>query len=262
MFHLLKIEWLKIKNYKAFWVFAILYLVSIFLINYIGYYIELRTRTEVPATGMILDPIFAYPRIWQTVAWMSSWLLYFPGMVLIMLMVNEFNFKTHRQNIIDGWSRHQFISVKIAMAVIFALVITLLNFLTAVFFGSVMASQPFASEGIENMGYVFLQALAYMFFALMLAVLFRRSGLAIIVFFLYGLIFEWLLTAVMVYELGWTPFGYFLPLQTSDVLIPAPFADGIFYPEAPPLWALLVMMAVYISLYWFFARKKFVVDDL
>src|SRR5690349_21236215 len=105
MLHLLKIEWLKIKNYRAFWVFSIFYLVSIFLINYIAWSVYQRAISEQPLSEAILGQPYAFPTVWRTVGWMSSWLLYFPGMIVIMLMVNEFNFKTHRQNIIDGLSR-------------------------------------------------------------------------------------------------------------------------------------------------------------
>ena len=86
MLHLLKIEWLKIKNYRAFWVFAILYLVSIFIVTYISWYIEQRTKAQIPETAMILGDSFGFPKVWQTVGWLSSWLLYFPGMIIIMLM--------------------------------------------------------------------------------------------------------------------------------------------------------------------------------
>ena len=86
MLHLLKIEWLKIKNYRAFWVFAVLYLVSIFIVTYISWYIEQRTKAQVPEASMLLGDSFAFPKVWQTVGWLSSWLLYFPGMIIIMLM--------------------------------------------------------------------------------------------------------------------------------------------------------------------------------
>jgi len=261
MLHLLRIEWLKVKNYRAFWIFSVFYLLSIFLINYIAWYIEQRTKSEVPQSAMVIGDSFAFPKVWQTVGWLSSWLLYFPGMIIIMLMVNEFNFKTHRQNIIDGWSRRQFIGVKFATIILFALLITLINAITSLFFGS-LSSGSFTLDGIEYLGYVFIQSLAYLFFALMLAVLFRRSGLAIIIFFLYGLIFEWLITALTNFQFKLTPIGYFLPLQASDVLIPMPFGTKVFYPDSPSTIALIVAVLVYISAYIFFARKKFLVDDL
>lgn len=261
MLHLLKIEWLKIKSYRAFWVFSILYLASIFLINYIGWTTQQRAFNSAPGSEQFFGNAYAFPRVWQTVGWMSSWLLYFPGMLIIMLMTNEFNFKTHRQNIIDGLSRQQFIGVKIVMVVLLAVVITLLNFLSAVVFGNMTAGE-FSTKGIEYMGYVFLQSLAYIFFALMLAVLFRRSGLAIIVFILYGLIFEWLITALLTFQAKLAPYSYFLPLQTSDVLIPFPFGKEVFYPSMPAVGTLVAGIVVYVSLYLFFTRKKFVTDDL
>lgn len=261
MLHLLKIEWLKIKNYRAFWLFSILYLVSIFLINYIGWTTQQRAFEATPQAEQVFGNAYAFPRVWQTVGWMSSWLLYFPGMIMIMLMTNEFNFKTHRQNIIDGLSRQQFIGVKVALAVILAVLITVLNFITAYVFGT-MTGQAFSTNGMEYVVYVLLQALAYIFFALMLAVLFRRSGLAIIIFILYGIIFEWLISGLMTFQFHFAPYSYFLPLQTSDVLIPVPFGKKVFYPDTPAVASLIIGILVYIGLYLFFTRKKFVADDL
>lgn len=261
MLHLLKIEWLKIKNYRAFWVFGILYLVSIFLINYIGWSIQQRATQSVPGSEQLLGNPYAFPKVWQTVGWMSSWLLYFPGMIIIMLMVNEFNFKTHRQNVIDGLSRQQFINVKILLCVLMAVLITLINVVTAFVFG-VVSGSTFSWDGFENTGYVFLQAIAYIFFALMLAVLFRRSGLAIIIFILYGLIFEWIITALITFNFHWQPYGYFLPLQVTDVLLPIPFGKKTIYPDVPSVSVLAAALAVYLFAYVFFTRKKFVSDDL
>lgn len=257
----MKIEWLKIKNYRAFWVFCILYLASIFLINYIGWDAQQRAFANAKGAEQMFGNAYAFPKVWQTVGWMSSWLLYFPGMIMIMLMTNEFTFKTHRQNVIDGLSRQQFIGVKVMLAVILAVLITLLNLVTAYFFG-MKTGTAFSTEGMEYIGYIFLQALAYIFFALMLAVLFRRSGLAIIIFILYGLIFEWLISGFLTHKFHLAPYSYFLPLQTSDVLIPIPFGKKVFYPDTPPVASLIVGIAAYLFAYLYFTRKKFVTDDL
>ena len=261
MIHLLKIEWLKIKNYRAFWVFSILYLASIFLINYIAWTTQQRTYETVPGSDQVFGNVYSFPKVWQTVGWMSSWLLYFPGMIIIMLMVNEFNFKTHRQNVIDGLSRQQFIGVKIMLAVILAVFITVINAITALIFGS-QSPGTLSTEGMENIGYIFLQAIAYIFFALMLAVLFRRSGLAIIIFIIYGIIFEWIISGLITFQFKMAPIGYFLPLQVSDVLIPIPFGKKVFYPDTPSVGILMGVLAAYVFIYVYFSRKKFVTDDL
>jgi hypothetical protein len=231
------------------------------LINYIGWNTQKRAFAAAEGAEQFLGNAYAFPKVWQTVGWMSSWLLYFPGMLMIMLMTNEFTFRTHRQNIIDGLSRNQFIGVKIVMVVLLAVLITFINFITALVFGS-MTAGSFSTGGMQYVGYVFLQALAYIFFALMLAVLFRRSGLAIIIFILYGIIFEWLIAAVLTFNLMMAPYSYFLPLQTSDVLIPIPFGKNVFYPDTPSAISLIIGIAVYLFAYLFFTRKKFVTDDL
>ncbi|MCW5915354.1 MAG: ABC transporter permease [Chitinophagaceae bacterium] len=262
MWQLLKIEWLKVRYYKAFWVFTILYFVSLFGINYIGFYINELAHENVPMGSALLGTPYSFPRVWGTVGFMSSWLLYFPGILFIMLMTNEYNFKTHRQNIIDGWERTQFINVKFTGAFIYAVLITVLNFVVALVFGLMSASSSFTWDGIEKVGYIFLQSLTYIAFAMFLSVVFRRSGLAIAIFFLYGLIFEWLFTTFINLKLDMTPVGYFLPLQTSDSLLPLPFGKEFIYKGLPHDWVMVLAVVIYTGLYYFFSLKKFTKDDL
>jgi ABC-type transport system involved in multi-copper enzyme maturation permease subunit len=262
MLHLLKIEWLKVKSYKAFWIFSILYSFAILGINYTGYYINELTLESMPQSQLLLGTPYAFPKVWQTVGWMSSWLLYFPGILFIMLLTNEFNFKTHRQNIIDGWTRKEFVTVKFVFAILFSLVATFFNFLVALLFGSLTTGSSFSFEGIENVGYIFIQTVAYITFAMFLAVLFRRSGAAIAVFFLFGLIFEWLITALINFKLDISPIGYFLPLQVTDVMLPIPFGKTVIYKDAPAEYALILGSLIYICGYYIFALRKFTRDDL
>ena len=262
MQHLLKIEWLKVKNYKAFWIFSILYSFAILGINYTGFYVNELAVQNMPASQILLGTPYAFPKVWQTVGFMSSWLLYFPGILFIMLLTNEFNFKTHRQNIIDGWTRKQFVTVKFIFAILFSLIATFFNFLVALLFGLITTGSHFSFTGIENIGYIFIQTVAYISFAMFLAVFFRRSGAAIAVFFLYGLIFEYLISTLLNYKMDLTPFGYFLPLQVTDVMLPIPFGNDVIYKGAPDLWILVIASVVYICAYYFFALKKFTTEDL
>jgi ABC-2 type transport system permease protein len=262
MLHLLKIEWLKVKSYKAFWIFSILYSFSILGINYTAYYINEVSIQNLPQAQILIGTPYAFPNVWETVGWFSSWLLYFPGILFIMLLTNEFNFKTHRQNIIDGWTRKQFVSVKFVFAILFSLVATFFNFLVALLFGSLTTGSVFSMHGIENVAYIFIQTVAYITFAMFLAILFRRSGAAIAVFFIYGLIFEFLITLLINVKMGLAPIGYFLPLQVTDVMLPTPFGNKFIYKDAPDLWVLVVASLVYICAYYFFALKKFTTEDL
>ena len=147
-------------------------------------------------------------------------------------------------------------------AILFAVVATFFNFLVALLFGSLTTGSTFGFEGIENVGYIFIQTVAYITFAMFLAVLFRRSGAAIAVFFLYGLIFEWLITLLINMKFELTPVGYFLPLQVTDVMLPIPFGDKVIYKDAPDTWIMVIASLVYIAGYYFFALKKFTKEDL
>ncbi|NJO25417.1 MAG: ABC transporter permease subunit [Bacteroidia bacterium] len=220
MNQLLQIEWMKLRHYRAFKIFGILYLAGIAAILFITYFLY-KNIPENEIKSFFRNP-FEYPALWNTTGWLSSWLLFFPGWLIINHCVNEFNFKTHRQNVIDGWSRQQFISAKLLLILVFSLVITVITTLVAIIMGLIMKSE-FSPDGIEYMFYAFVQSLVYLLFAFTLAILLRRSGLAAGIFFLFGFIFEWLFMQLINRTLNLEPAGYFLPLQVSDELIPFPF---------------------------------------
>ena len=259
MLNLLKLEWLKVKNYRAFWIFLGLYIIGLFSINWTAFQFQSQiTQNKVPLKIFPYD----FPAVYQTIAWVSSWLLYFPGMLIILVITNEYNYKTHRQNIIDGLTRQQFVAAKILFGLAIALLTTLSCFLIALFFGS-SYSGSISFNGIEYIGYSFIQTLCYLFLAMILAFVMRRSGLAMAVFFLYGLVFEQLIGGLLDYKIltnGTTRF--YFPLQASDVLIPITFGSSVIYKDAPSQTVLLIVSLVYISLFVFLSFKKFQTDDL
>lgn len=258
MQNLLQIEWMKLKHYRAFKVFGIIYLLGIIAVLFISY----TMYTNIPPKeiqAMLGDP-FAFPKLWNTMGWLNSWLLYFPGWLIITLCVNEFTFKTHRQNIIDGWSRKEFIQAKLLLILAFTIVITIINILSVLIMGMVTGAS-FSFTGFEYVGYMFLQTLCYMLFAFFLAILLRRSGLAAGIFFMFGLIFEFLLSALINYKMDAKPVGYLLPLQASDELLPLPFLKQMNQ-GVPEAYVLIIASLLYCGLYIFFAFRKFTKDDL
>jgi len=138
MLNLFKIEWLKIKSYRTFWV-----LFLAFIIFYpLAFYFSANKYMEVTSAGTegkmlkaFLASPFVFPRVWLGASWMGGLFFILIGMLFILLITNEVQYRTHRQNIIDGWSREQFINVKIAIAVIVALVATLVVIITGLVFG-------------------------------------------------------------------------------------------------------------------------------
>jgi ABC-2 type transport system permease protein len=259
MAQLLKLEWLKVKNYRAFWIFLALYIIGLFSINRIAYQFQLEIKKEnIPLSLFPYD----FPAVYQTIAWVSSWLLYFPGMLMILVISNEYNYKTHRQNIIDGLARQQFVTAKILFGIVIALLTTVSCFLISLYFGSNYSGNV-SFNGIEYIGYSFVQTLCYLFVAMILAILLRRSGLAMAIFFLYGLVFEQLIGNLLDSSiLGNGTTRFYFPLEASDVLIPITFGSQIIYRNAPSPGVLLSVCLVYIGLFVFVAYRKFQTDDL
>ncbi|MDP4263054.1 MAG: hypothetical protein Q8941_11040 [Bacteroidota bacterium] len=267
MFRNLQIEWMKIKNYRVFQVFSVLYLIGILIIIYIFYrvYIQLTGRIMSMGNpnsrdGQDLFRLFSPDSIWTTVCFFTAFLLYLPGMVLINLFINEVNFKTHRQNIIDGWKRETFIYTKIALIVCISLVVMVMNLIATLIMCQVTHTAfSLSSAGIETLGLCFVQTFIYLMFALLLATFFRRSGIAIIVFFVYGLLLEfffmWLFSKI-------TPgMQHFLPLQVADSLIVFPNMGGVFA-NNPGVSVLLPAALAFAGLYIFLAVRKYKYDDL
>lgn len=266
MINLLKIEWLKIKGYRTFWVLATLFLVSIFGINYFVYYIKQVTVQNNKQVNAIVGAPFDFPNVWDTVSYFSGFLLFIPGLMIITSVTNEYSFKTNRQNIIDGWSRLQFITVKIALVVILSLISAIFVFLTALLFGTISGSS-FSFLKIEYVGYYFIQAVSYSMVALLFSLFIKRSGLAIGVFFLYSLIIENMIGALInYYSHGGIKVngpGDYLPLNSTDYLIPFPFFRNVIqFSTQPSIYLLLGLSATYLALYYFLSLRKFQRDDL
>ncbi len=274
MIQLLKIEWLKIKNYTAFIIISSFFALGIISVNYIVYTFKKNVIDVSDPTGLLSSSSpFAYPNVWQTVSYYSGWLLLLPGMLLLILVTNEFTYRTHRQNIIDGWNRMQFTHVKIMLGIITAFVSTLLVILTVFIFGAV-TGKPFSFTGVENIAYFFLKAVSYNFVAVLLGVLIRRTGFAIAVYFIYTvlengialLLYAW---AFDLKEKGRGDFGNmgnYLPMNSSDGLLYSPLdsISGLASKVLPSdfTWLVLSLAIAYLGLFYWWTRRRMVKSDL
>ena len=275
MIKLLRIEWMKIKSYNAFIVISAFFALGISGANYLAYTFKKNIIDPADPTGFLSGTSpFAYPKVWQTVSYYSGYLLLLPGLLLLILVTNEFTYKTHRQNIIDGVSRIQFTQVKLLMGVILALISTVLIFITAIIFGFVVNKGSFSFTGIENIGYFFLKAITYNFLAILFSVLIRRTGFAIAVYFIYIVVENGISLAL----LGWAVnikkdfktdlgnVGNYLPMNAADGLIYSPFDSftnlaNKFLPS-DYTWLVLALAIFYIILFYFLSQQKMTKSDL
>ncbi len=274
MINLLKIEWLKIKNYGAFKILAIFFSVGVFLVNYIVFIIN-KNIIGNSGAGAIVGSFSPYnfENTWQTTSYATGFILILPAILIIMLLTNEYSFRTNRQNIIDGWSRHEFISVKLMMALIVALVSTLLVFITALGFGFASGTS-FSLNSISHVGYFFLKAVSYNMFAVLISVIIKKTGFAMGLFFIY-LGAENFLSSMMdllgmklksssKIDLG--SLGDYLPMNAADGLLTFPDnpLKGLTKSALPTdyTWVVLAFALGYLALFIWWSRKKYLKADL
>ncbi len=274
MITLLKTEWLKLKNYTAFKLLAIFFLLGIVLTNYIVYVVN-KNMISKSAAGVVVSAFnpYSFSGTWQTTSYTTGWLLILPALLIMMLVTNEYAYRTNRQNIIDGWSRSEFIFVKLLMAFIFAAVATVFVFFTALTFGFI-SQTDFSFTGISHLGFFFLKALTYNMFAVLISVLIKRTGFAIGLFFIYlgaENIISQLLDVLSFYtrthdgpDMG--SLGDYLPMNAADGLLTFPdnplksIAKGVLPTDY--VWITSILAVLYLLLFIWWSRKKFIASDL
>lgn len=261
---LLRIEWMKIKNYRTFWILLGITIVAIPGVNYAVYNIVgIVTGKEKGGNHLNLNP-FGFPDGWHTVCYTSSMLFIMQAILIITLTTNEFSFKTHRQNIIDGWSRGAFIGVKLVGILMLSVLSTLVVLLTVLGFGYFTKSAGThisAWQGSRYLLFYFVQVVSYSMIAFVLSVLVKRSGLAIGLFLIY-MIVEQVVMGLLTNFWHVTAAQY-LPEETTDRLIPFPGIQLMSQTEwEHRIPGYLVAAGIYLILYCVFTSRYFLKSDL
>jgi ABC-2 type transport system permease protein len=201
--------------------------------------------------------------------------LLLPGLLLILLITNEFTFRTHRQNIIDGTSREDFINVKMVMALISAVAATVLVIITALIFGFASGTS-FSMDRFDSVGYFLLKAVSYNMIALLFAVLVRKTGFAIGLFFIY-MGFENILSAMLQglsiklkadYSFDIGNMGDYLPMNSADGLLHFPentitnMANNSRIMPHDYMTVSLLLALLYLLLYFVWSKNRIIKTDL
>ncbi|MCA9776874.1 MAG: ABC transporter permease subunit [Candidatus Eremiobacteraeota bacterium] len=217
-------EWLKLKSYRPFWVVFTLYPVCLGGIVAMSLWGQAKMQevAQNAGAGQAVDSNlpFAFPVVWQSNAYIASWLHFIPAILLILTVTNEFSFRTHRQNLLEGWSRNQFLTAKGMTALGLSLYCAAVTLVVTVIAGAVSKSVP-TLEGAEYLLLFFLQSLVYNVFCLLLAFFIRRAALSLAAFLMYSVILENILAFLL--NLKFAGVGHYLPLEAAGGLVPLPY---------------------------------------
>ena len=232
MLRLAKLEFLKLKTNKAFWILLGIYFVALLLIAFSGggilQYLE-NNGFKYRNLSPVLLPIYDFEDIWQNLAWLGYFFKIFPALLIVISVCNEFQFKTHRQNIIDGLSRTEFLISKLSFALFIALLSSLAIFLIGLLLGFLYAADTSMDAILSNLIFVpahAYQLFLYFMFAIFLALIIRKTAFTIMVLLIYTLMIEPIAAGIIGY---YYPIAApLLPLNAIYSVIAFPFSRYVF----------------------------------
>lgn len=231
MLQIVRTEWLKIKKYPAFWWVMGITALTYPGINYMFHSIYVSLTEKQSNAGKIVKALignpFSFPEGWRTMAYFSSIFVFIPAIVVIMLITNEYSYKTNRQNIIDGWSRANFMTGKLIDVLLMSTLVTLLFTVVALIIG--YSNSNSGDAGPWKMSYYIglfaLQTFSQLSLAFMTGLIVRKSFIALAIFTFYFIILEPIAINVLKYKLN-SNLGRFFPLEVSQKLLPKPAFIG------------------------------------
>lgn len=240
----MKAELRKILPYRTVWVILLLYVVLLAGFVSVG--------GSVTVNGQQLgNKLYVFPELWNRLAYVASYFNLLLGILLIILITDEYQFRTFRQQVIDGSSVAGLVQGKLAVSGLLALY-GMLAVLGVGFFFGLTRSPDTLGRAPETLGAVLLygvQALGYVSLAGLLGFLLRKAGPAFLGFLLYAWIVEPLLRFGTPDQLD-----RFFPVKVLDSLTPTPGRE-LLATVTGPSSALLPTQAaplalVYIALFW------------
>jgi ABC-type transport system involved in multi-copper enzyme maturation permease subunit len=226
MLRLLNIELHKLRFNKSVRVISIVYFA---LITFLAFIVSIEFNIGDIKFRAADQGIFNFPYIWHLNAYIAAWLKIFLAIVIVSMVSNEYTYKTLKQNLIDGFSKKEFILSKFYTIILFAIVSTVFLFITSLILGLIFSDYKeigIIFSGLEFIAAYFLKLVAFFSFCLFLGILVKRSAFAlgflfiwqIFEFIAYGVIRKWSGSKEITESIT-----QFLPLHSMYDLIKEPF---------------------------------------
>ena len=266
MWYLLKLEWMKVRKYRPFQIMAIGYLILLPTLFLILRGMDLPDEIR----GVAFGTVYMFPTVWTTLGFVGNWLTFFLfGFLAIITFTNEVSYKTMRQNVITGMTQSAFLSSKLVMILAISFCATVYYALVALIFGYIHTDYIIVSKIYEHIDYIprfFLQSVGYMIFALFFGVVFRRTGLALFIYFTYTFFLETILRYA-VHKAWWKEnvIMRFYPINAMEDLVPVPLvserlsevADEFgFLTVTQAVVSTLVYITVFTAISYWLVRKR------
>ncbi len=257
MKQLLAIEYAKLKKLTSIKIIFLAYMVIIPLWMYfMDFFFHEHPELKGLFTG---DDFFVFPHIWKFATYSASFFNVLMGVTVVIITCNEIQFKTMRQNVIDGLRKQDVIISKFLVILAISLLVSFYTFLVGFVMGGIYSGFGNAYNGIDKVVLYFIQTLGYFSFAFLFAIIVKKPALSIIFFIIYFPI-ETIGGAFLphvIYE--------FFPLKIYADLTPLPFFEKLVSQEETrtgvALWSMpeqLRLALAFVYILFFFGLSYFI----
>lgn len=271
MSRLFLIEWLKLKNYKVFWILTGMYFVGVIMVSSgVQFFLEFLKNHGAEFEGLdpTILPFYDFPDVWHNITYMATYFKIILSFLVVISITNEISYRTIRQNVIDGLSKREFLISKLNFIVILSAVATGVLFIIGLANGllySAVTDVKYIFSSLGFLGAYFLEVVTFLTFAFLIGLLLRKAGFAIVSLFMYTLVFE----PILIVNFEHNPFipsalaatAPFWPISALNNLIRLPYQRYMFMEVQDYIaWADLAIvigwLVILVSLiYWVLSRK-------
>ncbi|MFT4760013.1 MAG: ABC-2 type transport system permease protein [Paraglaciecola sp.] len=272
MLHLLKLEWLKQKEFTIFRVMTILFLIALPSLLLIAKSFTISPDSMPPFMPTV-DSLFQFPNIWQWLGYIGSWLtFFFMGFLGVLMVTNEYSNKTLRQNIITGLSRTEYFLSKLYFILAISLCVTVYYTIWCLLFGFAHTETVYLNTALKNADYIyrfFLMSTGYMSLGLLIGLLIKRTGIALFLYLAYVMILEKIIRYAVHLQIFKHQSMKFYPVNSFSDLAPFPYTEMAadfakkegFDFFLSPMQA-VITASVFVCLFLFLSYQKLQKGDL
>lgn len=226
---LLSIEFMKVRPAKYFWILLSLFAFILAAIpigtHALGsWIIDNLLPADLPIQNVL--PLFDFADIWQNFTFIYQFFTVLISSIVAIQIAQEFSLRTARQQIIDGLSRKEFFLGKIYFLLALAAAVSLVVLVICLVFGLVYSPVTDFESIVLNIEFIpayFLHLFHDFLWAMFIAILIRRTGIAVVVLIFYGWV-EGILHAIVQFALKMEWLARLLPNGATKVLIHNPFS--------------------------------------
>jgi len=216
---LLKIEWLKLKKYRTFYILSGLFMAIFVSINLVMRTAPFSVNMSKENKVSLLSDNYSFSEVWHNLGYYYGWAIIFICVLVIINICNEFSFKTQRQHIIDGYNRLDFLHGKVMLILAINVVLALFFVLVGLIFGYTHGGGNPTNHAIKIL-HAFTLSLNYISFSALVALFVRKSGLSIMLLLAFVFV-ESIISSVVAMKFDKAIMAY-LPLESSDALFTTP----------------------------------------